>query len=721
MSRFAVLSLAVAAFGNANAASVQAAANPIRKVVNMLTALKDKVDSEGEKEEDLYNKYMCYCKTGAATLEESVAAAETKVPELEAAINESAAQKAQLEEDLVNHKADREAAKASMAEATAIREKEAAAFAELKATYGDDLKAMETAIAAIEKGTGGSFLQTNAKASSALRKALKHTTDMLDEDRQQVLAFLQAPAGEYVPQSGQIVGILKQMSDTMFAGLKEAEAAEATAIEEYAALMAAKKKEVAALTAAIEEKSVRVGELGVAIAEMKVEMGDTAEALAEDKKFLADMEKNCATKTEEWDAIVKMRAQELVALSETIKVLNDDDALDLFKKTLPSSAASFVQVVDGVADVKQRALAALRGAGGSHNSQLELISLAINGKKIGFEKILTMIDELVVLLKKEQKDDDDKKAYCETELDVSDDKKKALENSVSDAETAIADAEETIKTLTEEIAALEAGIKALDKSVAEATEQRKSENEDFKELMSSNGMAKDLINFAKNRLNKFYNPKLYVPPPKQELSAEDAIATKFGGTAPPTPAPGGIAGTGIGAFVEIHAHSQQEDQVAPAPPPESFKAYSKSSEGSNGIIAMMDMLVADLDKEMTTAEADEKNAQEDYETAMADAAAKRTEDSKSLSDRQAAKADAEGALETHNADKESASKELMGTLEYINALHADCDWLMKYYAGRVEARANEVSSLENAKAVLSGADYSLVQTAHTVSRLRGSR
>jgi len=713
-----MVSLAVSAFGNANAASVQAAANPIRKVVTMLTALKDKVASEAEKEEDLYNKYMCYCKTGAATLADSVGAAETKSPELSAAITESSAQKAQLEEDLVNHKADRKAAKTSMAEATAIREKEAATFAELKATYGDDLKAMETAIAAIEKGTGGSFLQTNAKASAVLRNALKHASDMLDEDRQEVLAFLQGPEASYVPQSGQIVGILKQLSDTMFAGLKEATATEETAIKEYDALMAAKKKEVAALTAAIEEKSVRVGELGVSIAEMKNELGDTLESLEEDKKFLADLDGNCATKTEEWDAIVKMRAQELVALSETIKVLNDDDALDLFKKTLPSSAASFVQVVDAVADVKQRALAALR-ASGSRKPQLELISLALHGKKIGFEKIITMIDELVALLKKEQKDDDDKKAYCETELDVSDDKKKALELSVSDAETAIADTEETLKTLSEEIEALEDGIKALDKSVAEATEQRKSENEDFKELIAQDSAAKDLINFAKNRLNKFYNPKMYVAPPKRELSEEDKIATAFGGTAAPTPAPGGIAGTGIAAFAQIKAHSQVDDTVAPAPPPESFKAYSKKGEESNGVIAMMDMLVADLDKEMTTAEADEKNAQADYETAMADAAAKRADDSKSLSDKQAAKADAEGALQTHKEDHESSSKELMGTLEYINSLHADCDWLMKYFDARVQARANEVSSLENAKSVLSGADYSLVQTSNT--RLRGSR
>merc|ERR1719183_451538 len=121
-------------------------------------------------------------------------------------------------------------------------------------------------------------------------------------------------------------------------------ATEDAAIKAYDELMAAKTKEVNALTKAIEEKMTRVGELAVEIVQMKNDLGDTAEALAEDKKFLADMEKNCATKEAEWEVIVKTRNEELLALADTIKVLNDDDALELFKKTLPGSAASFVQV-----------------------------------------------------------------------------------------------------------------------------------------------------------------------------------------------------------------------------------------------------------------------------------------------------------------------------------------------------------------------------------------
>merc|ERR1719253_1599106 len=130
------------------------------------------------------------------------------------------------------------------------------------------------------------------------------------------------------------------------------------AIKAYDELMAAKTKEVNSLTKAIETKMTRTGELSVEIVQMKNDLGDTAAALADDKKFLADMEKNCAKKTAEWETIVKTRNEELLALADTIKVLNDDDVLELMKKTLPG--ASFLQVKVSSAATRANALAAIR-------------------------------------------------------------------------------------------------------------------------------------------------------------------------------------------------------------------------------------------------------------------------------------------------------------------------------------------------------------------------
>merc|ERR1719198_2953535 len=93
------------------------------------------------------------------------------------------------------------------------------------------------------------------------------------------------------------------------------------------------------MTAAIEEKSVRVGEVAVSVVNMKGDLKDSEKALIDDKKFLADLQKNCGTKEAEWEETKKLRSQEIIALADTVKILNDDDALELFKKTLPGSAS----------------------------------------------------------------------------------------------------------------------------------------------------------------------------------------------------------------------------------------------------------------------------------------------------------------------------------------------------------------------------------------------
>jgi chromosome segregation ATPase len=685
----------------------QLAANPIRKVVTMLQAMQKKVTAEGEKETELFEKFMCYCKNGDEALAKSIADAEAKVGQLPNDIEAAENEVKQLKADLKQHQTDRAAAKAAMAEATKIREKEAATFASLKAEADANIAAATKATAAVEKGMAGSFLQT--AAAQVLRNLVMGSSNIDDYSREELTSFLSS-GQSYAPASGQIVGILKQMTDTMNADLAEATKTEEMSIKAHSELMAAKEKEVQALTAAIEEKMVRLGNLQVEIVEMKEDLDDTGKSLMEDKKFLADLKKNCATKAEEHAANLKLRSEELLALADTIKILNDDDALELFKKTLPGASA-FLQLQVTRADQRQQALAVLRA---NRRPELNFIALALQGKKVDFSKVIGMIDEMVGTLKAEQQDDDDKKEYCATQFDLADDKKKSLERSISNLEKAIEKANEGIKALAEEIKALEEGIAALDKSVAEATEQRKEENAEYTELMASDGAAKEILGFAKNRLNKFYNPKLYKAPPKRKLSEEEQITVNMGGTLAPTAAPGGIAGTGVTVLASVSEH-----KAAPPPPPETAAAFSKKSEESNGVIAMIDLMIKDLTKEMTEAKAEEENAQEDYENAMKDAAEKRATDSKALAAKQKDKAELEAEMEANTEEKGATEKTHMATLEHIQSLHAECDWLLQYYTVRKEARAGEVESLKTAKSVLSGADFSLLETAHTHRSLRG--
>jgi len=507
--------------------SVLTVANPIRKVVMMLEAMQQKVNQQGEREAELYNKFVVYCKDADGTLAKSIAENEGKIPQLKSEVEAAAAQKAQLDESLKKVTAEAEAAKAAMAEATAIREKEAAAFQAQKEQDKQNMRSLLKARIAIAKGRGGSFLQTDL--AQEIKQLVLSRQNMSDEDRQGVLEFLSS--GEAPTSLDDIVGVLKQLGETIGQGLNEATAAEQKAIASYEELITAKNKQFKILNTEVETQTQRHGEVALKLAQLNTDLSDSQEQLKEDKKTLANLDATCATRKTEFETNTKLRNQELAALAETIKVLNDDKALELFKKTLPSEGGSLLQMKVNTAMVKQRVLSTLLSAlktSRNTSPQMDFIVLALHGKKIGFEKVLKMIDDMVATLQKDQAEDEKKKQYCATQFDQAEDKQKALERKLGDAQKAIEDVKESAAMTKDELSSLESGIKALDKSVDEATEQRKLETAAFQELMTSNTAAKELLGFAKNRLYKFYHPKLYAPPPKKEMARIDQIATSYG-------------------------------------------------------------------------------------------------------------------------------------------------------------------------------------------------
>merc|ERR1719379_416058 len=415
--------------------------------------------------------------------------------------------------------------------------------------------------------------------------------------------------------------------------------------------------------------------------------------------------KGCSTAEADYDARVKARAEELVAVQETIKILNDDDALDLFKKTLPSP--SLLQVTD-TRELRDAALEALAPV--QNGEKLGFIELALMGKKVSFDKVIKMMDDMVVLLKEEQKDDEAQKEWCETEFETSEDKEVELKHKLEGLTASIEEMTEGIKKLKEEIKALEDGIVALDKSVAEATETRKTEHEEFVTVAAQNNAAVQLLGVAENRLNKFYNPAAYKAPQRRELTEEEQIYVNSGGADPrdaeeAAAAQTGIAGTGVAVF----------EQVAPPPPPETAGAYKKKDAG--GPTALIQKLANELKMEIQSNEMEEKEAQKDYEELMAESASKRAADSKTITEKETQKAGLEGDLGMAKKDKKATATDLMALGEYVAQLHGNCDFLLKNFEVRKEARSGEIDAIGKAKAVLSGADYSLLQVKHSTKLL----
>merc|ERR1719146_608656 len=278
---------------------------------------------------------MCFCSGGEGELTKKAADAKAAIEELSAKLKSEEAEKVQTAQELITHKADREGATSDIEEATVLRNKEAAAYSAEKADSETNIAAMAKAIPALEKGMGGAAL-LQMPNGDRLKKIVESYANVDQQDRRNVMSFLEE-GGDYAPASGQIVGILKGMKDDMEAELKESIASEDKAIAGFADLKASKEKEIEMATEAIETKTARSGEIAVSVVQTKDSLEDTKEELGDVEKFISQLATECASKEKEWAERQKIRAEEVKAISEAISILNDDDALDVFKKARPSA------------------------------------------------------------------------------------------------------------------------------------------------------------------------------------------------------------------------------------------------------------------------------------------------------------------------------------------------------------------------------------------------
>jgi septal ring factor EnvC (AmiA/AmiB activator) len=639
----------------------------------MLQAMRSKVEAEGRKESDLFDKYMCFCETNRKSLKQSIDDAESQIPQLESSLKEWTADKQQTESDIGSHEKDHADATQSLATARSTRDAEAREFQKEEADSETNIAAMGKAIDALRKGMADGFLQTSAAAT--LRRVVA-AADLRDAERDTLDIFVSGGQSDgYNPQSGEIVGILDQLRDSTISDLDAARKDESEAIAEFNALVAAKNKEIATLKAATQQKKERVADLNADIANAARELKTTSGALESDRVFFADLQKSCVQKKSEWEERSKTRSDELSAIADTIKILNDDDSLDLFKKTLPS--ASLLQVKLSAKDVRQRARKLVSAAAqGSHSRagvrRLHLISRELRHKKKNFDKVIKMVDDMVALLGGEQTSDDEKKKYCKEELSESSSRKKSLDGEVSDLRTAIEGNEAKITALKAEILKLENEITDLDKEVVERTDLRKDEHAEYVESMASSSAAKDLLNIAKTRLTKFYGPK--------------------------------AAGTEFSQQAMQSGDSERRD--APPTPPETWGDYKKKSSESSGILSMIDLLSSDIEKEMQESKADETSAQATYESFIEKSKAKRWSSAQDITAHEQVKAKNEAKLHRNQVELKEKQDDASEIANYITNLHKTCDWLLENFDARATARAAEVESLRKAKSIMSGAGVS---------------
>merc|ERR1719389_1363069 len=304
---------------------------------------------------------------------------------------------------------------------------------------------------------GSSFLQGH---SLRLTRVVQAAQTVDDYQREMILNLLQGqnPFGDYSARSGEIVGILKAMKDEMDKDLNGAVSEEEAAQKSFEGMKAAKESEIAAASEAIEAKTVRSGELAVLVTTTADDVEDTTAEMNDTNAFLANLASQCAAKKKEWAERQQTRSEEVAAISEAIKVLNDDDALDLFKKTLSleqmGGAMGFLQKKStlSVALEARSMVSALLKKGGAHAAQLSLLEYSLSSKKGDFSKVLEQIDGMVAVLKKEQADDDSQKEFCEADLAKAEDEKSATESAIETSTAAISEMSAVLVSIADSVA-----------------------------------------------------------------------------------------------------------------------------------------------------------------------------------------------------------------------------------------------------------------------------
>merc|ERR1719482_1329409 len=416
-----------------------------------------------------------------------------------------------------------------------------------------------------------------------------------------------AGAKSYNSRSGQIFGILNQMHEEFGKDLAAAQKEELRAMITFHNLKAAKMQEIDAATDLKNHKSAELAQATQDDATAKQDLEDTQNAMAADQKFLLELKNNCAIADKEYAERSKMRSDEIVALSEALKMLTDEDARDLFGR-----ATSFLQIntvssnqAKVTAQKRARALAVtriLKTAKQTKNYQLA--ALAVNAQLDAFTKVKEAMDKMLAELKKQQKDEYEKHEFCKKEIDANEDMTKVKTHEKEDLEDKHAELENTISVLTKEIEDLKTEIAEMEVSLKRAGEDRKGENQDFQAQVADQRAVVNILNKALERLKMFYEKK---------------------------------------ALVQVSVHSNQ------APPPKP-KEYSKSA-GAGGVMQIIMKIIEDAERDEQELVHDEQKAQEGYasfvqETNDCLAACQQsiTEKEEALSATDADKAETEAAL-----------------------------------------------------------------------------
>jgi len=667
---------------------------PMSQTVDLIKNLKKEIEADGKNEQASFDTYACWCEktmerkaSDISQAKETITHLQQLIKKLGAEMASHGAEIAQLNKDIAKNKAD-------VKEATDVRNKGNAAYAGERTESEQCIGAMEAAIKVLT-GAGtkaAGFLETMKEAEllsvvAGVRTALKHKVvaqSFTEKDIDIMKSFVAKPAafvqhsgmsaaqigqnpfGDYAPQSSAIQGILKGMYDAFTMDLEKDNAAEAESQKSFEELMATKKQELETLELTLQKQETDLADKTKLKSESEVELDDTVAQLAADETFFADTKDACKAKATEWSIRTQMRTEELNGMIVAINILSGG------AKTFESSTSTFLQLASvhknsQLSSVRLGAYSKLKALAGKFRMgssfSKNVANIAIEVKTGGhFDKVITMVDDMISLLRKEEQSDIEHRDRCENGQNANKNAEADLKSAIKKTAASLKRMGNTKKDLEGQVKDLDSEIAETKNTMAETLKMRNKEVSEFRQALKDDADAVALLKKAIVALSAYYK--------------KNKIA--------------------LGLAQKAPEYEQDPDKA----PETSFSGGGSRKSESGGIVAILEMLVEDTTKEMTEGKADDADAQAKYLKMTAASQA-------SLDAQEESKVSTEGAL----ADL----KEKMGAYEKFSdekkadkdaeddtaaSLATDCDWVKSNFNSRRDKRKTEIQGLVDAKAFL---------------------
>jgi len=713
--------------------------NPISRIVELLSGLKEKVEEDLKKETDVYETYECWYKGVTSSKGASNEAAQSRIDSLTSYIEDIEAGRIEFTTERVDLEKQVKELQGELAQAQTLRDQESADFQAADEEMQAAISALDDAIEILSEGTEedqAEFLQAKPGTKMLglkwnLRKALevgkflsasdaKFMENVLDVETKPDWKKLNRKATfkmKYHARSKKIQDTLKSMRSTFKQNLKEAEDKEVDSIGKFEQLKAAKEQMLEAAETALTDMTKEGGARGLSKDESQKEIDALTAQVAADGRFIEQVEASYQTKSGEWTSRKELRQNEILAIGKGIAILHSDDARDTFKDSFKSQGYSLLQMSEDSAEKtsevsscrdtwRQRSSALHQLAAAVHDPRVSLLALAADTTAI--DRVCESIDGLVSTLEGEEETDLQDKEQCETDLASNFRDARTTAVAVDDRTEDVDRAKSKIEQINTQIQEREEVVKTLEEEKEELIKDRGYENAKFEGDKIDDQKAVELLGMVKEVMGSWKTGGGDTEAPSLLQTSHRHHTHRY------FKLRGMPSHTRHLTAVQQTSHLSQEYEPSPAgeappPPPATWDTgagYEGAEGESQGIMGILTLVKEDVEKDIALAEKQEADAVTAFDSMKSDIEATIAAGGTAIDEYKSEKADQEGVATDNTEERASEKSTLDATMLEIQNLKPGCDFILVNYEVRVKKRHVEIDGLKKAKAILQGGDFS---------------